>query len=130
MIKIMLNMHSRVIFACLKFRYTCMHAFALCTCICAQILTKIFLVVHYSAENLSFKFLLLINMSCVIILSRFEETRKNKAFAGLGSCDNAQTERSIFEYANWPWLQIKRTAGPSSWSVQVVRQAGPYSWSV
>ena len=29
----------------------------------------------------------------------------NKAFVGLGSCDNVQTERSIFEYANWPKLQ-------------------------
>ena len=30
--------------------------------------------------------------------------------------DNIQTERSIFEYANWPRLQIKIT-DPSSWSV-------------
>ena len=37
----------------------------------------------------------------------------NKDFVGLGSCDNVQTERSIFEYANWQSLQIKRT-GPSS----------------
>ena len=29
----------------------------------------------------------------------------NKAFVGLGSCDNVQTERSIFKYANWPKLQ-------------------------
>ena len=29
---------------------------------------------------------------------------KNKAFVRLGSCDNVQTERSIFEYANWPKL--------------------------
>ena len=40
----------------------------------------------------------------------------NKAFGGLGSCDNIQTERSIFKYANWPRLQIKRTV-MSSWSV-------------
>ena len=39
----------------------------------------------------------------------------NKAFVGLGSCDNVQTKRSIFEYANWPRHQIWRT-GPSSWS--------------
>ena len=32
---------------------------------------------------------------------------KNKVFVGLRSCDNVQTERSIFEYANWPMLQIK-----------------------
>ena len=37
----------------------------------------------------------------------------NKAFVGLGSCDNVQTERGIFKYANWPRLQIKRT-DPSS----------------
>ena len=54
---------------------------------------------------------------------------KNKAFIGLGSCDNVQTERSIFEYANWSRLYIKRT-GLSSWSVQLVRLAGPSSWSV
>ena len=41
----------------------------------------------------------------------------NQAFVRLGSFDNVQTERSIFEYANWPRLQVKRT-GPSSWSVQ------------
>ena len=27
---------------------------------------------------------------------------ENKAFVRLGSCNNAQTERSIFECANWP----------------------------
>ena len=53
----------------------------------------------------------------------------NKAFVGLKSCDNVQTETKIFEYANWPRLQIKRT-GPSSWSVQLVHPAGPISWSV
>ena len=53
----------------------------------------------------------------------------NKAFVGLGSCDNVQTERKIFEYANWPRLQIKR-AGPSSWSVQLVCAAVLSSWSV
>merc|ERR1719317_1521788 len=50
----------------------------------------------------------------------------NKAFVGLGSCDNVQTERIIFEYANWPRLQLKRT-GQSSWSVQLVCPAGPSS---
>ena len=54
--KIMLNIHARVIYACSKFRYTSVHAFALCARMCAQIFTKIFLVVHYSVENLSFKF--------------------------------------------------------------------------
>ena len=34
----------------------------------------------------------------------------------LGSCNNVQTERKIFEYANGPRLQIKRT-GLSSWFV-------------
>ena len=53
----------------------------------------------------------------------------NKAFVGLRSCNYVQTERSIFKYANWPRLQVKRT-GPSSWSVQLVRPAGPSSWSV
>merc|ERR1712081_165439 len=77
-----------------------------------------------------------------ILLQKMTISLKNKAFVGLGSCDNVQTERKIFEYANWPWLQIKRTglsiwsiqlvrlAGPSSWSVQLVRPAGPSSWSV
>ena len=53
----------------------------------------------------------------------------NKAFVGLGSCDNEQTERKIFEYANLPRLQIKRT-GPSSWSVQLVCSPGLLSWSI
>ena len=26
---------------------------------------------------------------------------ENKAFVGLRSCDNVQTETSIFKYANW-----------------------------
>ena len=30
----------------------------------------------------------------------------NKAFVGLGSCVNVQTETSIFKYANWPRLQV------------------------
>ena len=34
---------------------------------------------------------------------------ENKAFVRLGSFDNVQTERSIFKYADWPRLQIKRT---------------------
>ena len=50
----------------------------------------------------------------------------NKAFIGLGSCDNIQTERSIFEYANWPRLEVKRT-GPSSWSFQLICPADPSS---
>ena len=53
----------------------------------------------------------------------------NKAFVGLGRCDNVQTERLIFEYANWQRLQIERT-GQSSWSIQLVRPAGLFSWSV
>merc|ERR1712121_510240 len=77
-----------------------------------------------------------------VVKNFMAHTVKNKAFVGLGSCDNVQTERDIFEYANWPRLQIKRTglsscsiqlvrpAGPSSWSVQLVRPAGPSSWSV
>ena len=36
--------------------------------------------------------------------------------------------KKIFEYVNWPRLQIKRT-GPSSWSVQLVRPAVLSSWS-
>ena len=32
---------------------------------------------------------------------------ENKAFVGLRSFDNIHTERSIFEIANWPRLQIK-----------------------
>ena len=54
---------------------------------------------------------------------------RNKAFVGLRNCDNVKTERSIFEYAKWPRLQIKRS-GPSSWSVHLVCQAGPSSWSI
>ena len=30
---------------------------------------------------------------------------ENKAFVGLGICDNVQNETSIFKYANWPRLQ-------------------------
>ena len=63
----------------------------------------------------------------------------NNTFIRLGSCDNIQTERSIFEDINWPMLQVLRTdpsslsvqlvcpAGSSSWSVQLVRSAGPSS---
>ena len=66
----------------------------------------------------------------------------NKAFVGLGSCDNVQIVTSIFKNVKWPRLQIKRTgpssysvqlvhpASPSSWSIQLVRQAGLSSWSV
>ena len=54
--KMMLNMHARVIYACSKFRYTCMHAFASCARWCAQIFTKKILLVHYFVENLSFKY--------------------------------------------------------------------------
>ena len=44
----------------------------------------------------------------IIIVSKMRETfleKYNKAFVGLRSCDKVQTERSIFEYANWPKLQ-------------------------
>ena len=53
----------------------------------------------------------------------------NKDFVGLRSCNNAQTERLIFKYANWPRLQIKWT-GPSRWSIQLVRPAGRSSRSL
>ena len=33
----------------------------------------------------------------------------NKVFVGLGSCDNVQTESSIFENANWSKPQNLRT---------------------
>ena len=57
------------------------------------------------------------------------EPNINKAFVGLGSCDNVQTKRSFFKYAKWPRLQIKRTglvspADLSSWSIQLVHPAG------
>ena len=51
--------------------------------------------------------------------------KENKAFVGLGGCDNVQTERKIFEYANWP-NKIKRT-GLSSWSVQLVQLIDPFT---
>ena len=54
--KIVLNMHARGINANANFRYTRVHVFALWACVCAQIFTKIFLVVHYSFMSLSFKF--------------------------------------------------------------------------
>ena len=41
-----------------------------------------------------------------------EKSQNNKAFVGLRSSDNVQTERSIFEYANWQKLQKYKT-GPS-----------------
>ena len=69
----------------------------------------------------------------VSVSSRHWDSEEEKAFVGLGSCDNVQTERKIFKYANWPRLQIKKLvcpAGPSSWSVQLVRPAGPYSWFI
>ena len=31
---------------------------------------------------------------------------KNKDYVGLARCDNIQTRRKIFEYANWPRLKI------------------------
>ena len=43
-------------------------------------------------------------LSCFRRIVRINSTfffNKNKAFVGLGSCDNVQTEWSIFEYANW-----------------------------
>ena len=39
-LKRMLNMHARVMYACSKFWYTCVHTFALCAHVCAQISTK------------------------------------------------------------------------------------------
>ena len=60
---------------------------------------------------------------------------QNKGIVRLGSCNNVQTERSIFEYAkasnkeNWS-VQLVHSAGPFSWSVQLVRPAGLSSWSV
>ena len=54
--KITLNMHARGINVFANFRYTHMHVFLSCVCVCAQIFTKFFLVVHYSAMNLIFKF--------------------------------------------------------------------------
>ena len=40
------------------------------------------------------------------VKQKIKLTLINKAFVGLGSCENVQTERSIFKYANWPRLQI------------------------
>ena len=54
--KIVLNMHTRGINANAKFRYMRVHVFASCARVCAQIFTKIFLVLHYSVINLHFKF--------------------------------------------------------------------------
>ena len=54
--KIMLNMHARGKHACATFQYTCVHIFASCACIYAQIFPKISLVAHYSVINLSLKF--------------------------------------------------------------------------
>ena len=42
-------------------------------------------------------------LMCVVL--RCKAQQRNKAFVGLGRCDNVQTERSIIEYANWPKLQ-------------------------
>ena len=39
------------------------------------------------------------------ILKVREGLKNNKAFIELGSCDNVQSERSFFKYANWPKLQ-------------------------
>ena len=66
--------------------------------------------------------------SSILLLSTdlFEDICRlylNKAYVRLTSCHNVQTERKIFEYANWPRLQLKRT-GLSSWYVQLVRPAG------
>ena len=55
------------------------------------------------------------------------QKRKNMAFVGIGSCDNVQTERSIFKYANWLRLQIKRI-GLSSWSDKLTHLANFSSW--
>ena len=50
---------------------------------------------------------------------------KNEAFVRLGSCDNVQTERWIFEYATgqgFKWRELIRPTDPSSWSVQLICQ--------
>ena len=56
--------------------------------------------------------------SSILLLSTdlFEDICRlylNKAYVRLTSCHNVQTERKIFEYANWSRLQIKRN-GPSA----------------
>ena len=54
----------------------------------------------------------------------------NKAFVGLGSCDNVQTKRSIFKYANWlrlKYRELVHPAGLSNSPVKLIRLADPYS---
>ena len=53
--------------------------------------------------------------------------KKNKALVGIGSCDNVQTETSIFNMQTgqgFKYKELVRPAGLSSWSVQLVRPAG------
>ena len=58
----------------------------------------------------------------------------NKAFVGLRSCDNVQTETSIFAYMQagqgFKYKELVCPAGLSSWSVQLVCPVGLSSWSV
>ena len=54
--KITLNMYARGIIKHAKFQHLRLHVFALCASVCAQILTKFFLVVYYSVIRLRFKF--------------------------------------------------------------------------
>ena len=79
-------------------------------------------------------------MEHIPVISLFEiyhirgpPTLKNKAFVGLGSRDNVQTEMPIFKYANcqgFKYKELVRPAGLSIWFVQLVHQAGPSGWSV
>ena len=59
-------------------------------------------------------------------LGHFDIKFLNKAFVGLGSCDNVQTESSIFLYVNWSSWSVQQThlADPSSWSIQQICLAG------
>ena len=55
----------------------------------------------------------------------------NKVTVRLGSCDNVQTEMSIFKCGNWPIFQIKRTGPSSWWSVELVHPAIlPFNWDL
>ena len=50
-----------------------------------------------------------------VILFKIHWYIYNKAFIGLRSCDKEQTERSIFEYANWPRLPAGLFSRPAMW---------------
>ena len=100
------------------------HCFTKCFQLSISICRKVF----SKKDHLSILGIFLIENKMFAVYKRVRLFKK-QAFIGLGSGNNIQTERSIFEYANWPRLQAKRT-GPSSWSVQLVRTAGPSSWSV